>query len=232
MMNIKKFFILLPLFSVSLLSSCYKVNKGNVTRCEIKYSEEEVDKSSLDLYFLNNEDLYPNYQKLKNNTPDLLDHTRIIEVPDDYKNDMKLIRFSFYKGGFLDNQTFLYRRIDNTDHYFHLGSAFGGTGVSEFVFRRGDAGFYLFFLYSFGSGISRSEIGIFDFFKNEFYQIEGLSLEINKNYTLFVDGQNIDIYEADIFGRYDDNNFPLYDINRKDLVIKNIDEMNFIHIEG
>lgn len=54
-------FLVLFMFPL-LLVSCFEGNKGISERYEIVYSNEEVDKESLDAYFLRNDELYPNYQ--------------------------------------------------------------------------------------------------------------------------------------------------------------------------
>ena len=71
----KSKFLILFMFPL-LLVSCFEGNKGISERYEIVYSNEEVDKESLDAYFLRNDELYPNYQTLKSNQPDLLNRVK------------------------------------------------------------------------------------------------------------------------------------------------------------
>ena len=70
----------LSLLLTILLVSCFGANKGISERHDIVYSDGMVDKESLDAYFLRNGELYPNYQILKSNQPDLLNHVKKIKI--------------------------------------------------------------------------------------------------------------------------------------------------------
>ena len=208
--------LLLPV----ILTSCFAGNKGINKRYEVIFSNEEVDKDSLDSYFLNNEEFYPNYQTLKENQPDLLN--RVKKIKEDF-GTIEILKFSFIDNGFLDGMSFIHYE----NNYYPLGLSFGGYGLTEFVIRSGNLGAWLYFIYSSGSGIHRTHLGIFNIYYQQFYAVDNLKLETMKDYTLFVNkNDSIDLYEADIYqNNVDNDSFYTYSIFKKDLVYKNIDDM-------
>ena len=221
-----KFLFTLPIL-IGLFSCDIKVNKGLTEQHFIEYSDEEVDKNSLNKYFLDNEDVYPSYRELKKNQPYLLDHVRVVESSNFFANSFQILRFSQQDNGFLNGETFIYIN----DNYFHLGGAFGGYGVTEFVRRQGDAGRWLYFIYSYGSGIHRTELRVFDLIHLNLYSISNLSLTSSKDYTFVLDNSDntIDLYEASITCVYDDELFDTHIIQNGELVVENIDDMTKIH---
>ena len=212
---------LVCLFCVSC--TFYSANKDATKRFDIEYNDERIDTQSLDEYFLNNDE-YSSYSELKKNSPDLLKHIKVIESSGDtFKNNFKMFRFSIEENGFLDDATFLY--VNQT--YYQLGVSFGGFGVTEFIRRQGDAGFWLYFIYSYGSGIHRSGLGIMNFPKGEFYTIDDLDLGTSIDYTFVINDEDntIDLYKADIDSYRDNDDFSVFNIKKKNLAFAKIDEM-------
>ena len=220
--NSFKFLITLPILLG--LSSCYlKVNKGLTEQHYIVYTEEEVDKNAFNKYFLDNEELYPNYKELKKNNPNLMDDVRVVESSNYFANLFQILRFSQSNNGFLNGETFIYIN----DNYYHLGNAFGGFGVTEFIRRQGDAGRWLYFLYSYGSGTHQTDLGVFDLSKCQLYKIKNLNFTPLKDYTFFLDHSDntIDVYEATIFSEYDEQYFDTHMITQGELMFEDIDDM-------
>ena len=208
------------------LPSCFKANKGIAEHHDIVYTNEKIDKDALDKYFLDNDELYPSYQTLKENCPNLLDHVRCVESAGGfYASNLSMFRFSSTGNGFLDGATFLLEKYSDENHYFQLGSSFGGYGVTDFVRRQGDAGHWIYFLYSSGSGIHQTRIGAYERGKHQLYSFDDIELENNKDFTLVVDEKgDIDVYEATITSHYDDEDFETFDIIKSKLVIDNLDD--------
>lgn len=212
---------IVPFILVGLcLASCFEVNRGNPERHDIVYNNKKIDKNSLDKYFKDNEEKYPSYQELKGNSPDLLDHVKSIEC-----GNLLMFRFSDSNNGFLDGATFLYDGYT----YIQLGASFGGYGVTEFVLKFGDAGHWMYFLYSFGSGIHRTHIEAYEIITNQFYSFEGVDLGLYDDYTLVIDeDNNIDVYKAEITPIYDDDDFCTFDIQKGKIFIDNVDDYQVI----
>ena len=209
------------------LSSCFGSNKGGTVKYSIEYNNETINKVALDNYFLTHEEEYPSYKALKGNVPNILDHTRTINISEGFTNKMQAIRFSSGENGFLTGETILL----HNGQYFHLGGAWGSHGVTEFIRRQGDKGHWLYFLFSNGSGIHRTNVGVYNMLKSELYTISSLELEANKDYTFKISENNtIDIYEASIDLYYDEGMFPHYTIVEKGLVIEAIDELQKVKI--
>lgn len=222
MTAMKKAFVLF-LVSAIVLSSCsFASNKGTTVRVGIEYTSDAVDKESLDSYFLSNETLYPYYKALKEKQPTLLDNVKAINPGDRFTGGISMVRFSSDVNVFMSGETLLF-----DDEYHLLGDSFGGYGVTEFVRRQGDAGHWLYYIYSYGSGIHRTEIRAYSLFKDEEYAIKGLELETNKDYTFAVDESDntIDLYEATIHASYDEDGYETYSIAKGQLAYENIDDM-------
>ena len=222
-----KSYIIVPLVITALsVSACFHANEGISEHHGIVYTNETIDKKALDKYFLNNNDLYPSYERLKENCPDLLDHVKCIESAGGfYASGLSMFRFSSNSNGFLDGETFLLDKCYDGDYYFQLGQAFGGHGVTDFVRRQGNVGFWIFFLYSFGSGVHQTRVGAYEIGCHQLYSFDTVKLENNKDFTLVVDDKgNIDIYEAEITPHYDENKFVTFDILKGNLVINDVDD--------
>lgn len=214
------------------LTSCLQTNKGIAEHHDIVYTNETIDKKALDKYFLDNEEKYPSYQTLKDNCPNLLDHARCIESAGGfYSSGVSMFRFSSTDNGFLDGETFLLNRCFDGDYYFQLGGSFGGHGVTDFVRRQGNAGHWIYFLYSYGSGIHQTRIGAYQIGKHQLYSFDDISLENNKDFALNVDKEGkIGVYEATITSNYDDDGFVTFNTLKGNLVIDNIDDYKLTQI--
>ena len=209
----------LSLLLAILLVSCFGGNKGISERHDIVYSDEMVDKESLNAYFLKNNDLYPSYQTLKSNQPDLLNHVKSVKT--DFST-VEILKFSYDNNGFLDGMSFL--RCDND--YFALGGSIGGYGLTEFIIRSGNLRQWLYFISSAGSGVHQTYVGVFNINYKEYYTIEGFNLERFKDYTFVIDDdKTIDLYEADINVNHAEDGFYTFEIRKKVLAFADIDDM-------
>lgn len=220
------------IFFVCTIQSCnlYKVDEELLIHHTIEYSNETIDIKSLDDYFLHNKSLYPSYQVLKTNTPTILENIKIIYQSKKFQ-DFTLFRFSNdSKNGFLEGETFLYCN----ENYYQLGCAFGGYGLTEFVILKNDINYYLYFLYSCGSGIHQTYLQILNLYSHEFYNIKELALESNQDYTFYVNNENqsIDLYQATIQPISHNDGFNTYLINKNDLAFCNINTMKTDKIEN
>lgn len=209
--------IVLLIGSVCILS-CN--NEKIIKRYDIEYSNEIVNIESLDAYFLDNEELYPTYKELKKNQINLLSNLKEVKTDID---SFKMLRFSNTNNGFLDSATFIYK--DN--NYYNIGLAFGGYGVSEFVNIKNNKSNFLYFIYSFGSGIHRTYINAFDLNKNEMYQLLSLNLNTNCDYTFVIDesDNSLDLYKATINNKNDEG-YDNFSITKESLFIENIEKIN------
>ena len=217
---------LIPFCLICLcLSSCFKTNKGISEHHNIVYTNATIDKDALDKFFLANEESYPSYQTLKENCPNLLDHVKCIESAGGfYDSGISMFRFSSTDNGFLNSETFLLNKCHDGDYYFQLGGAFGGFGVTDFVRRQGNAGHWIYFLYSNGSGIHQTHIGAYEIGKHQLYSLN-VDLANNEDFALDVDKEgNIDVYSATITPVVDDEGFETFNIVKSELVVDNVDE--------
>jgi len=161
---------------------------------------------------------YVNYQTLKSNVPDLLNHVKKIDLSKElwmYRLRFEILRFSYGENGFLSGETFIHYL--NTDDYYQLGIAFGGHGVTEFIYQVGDAGSWLYYIFSCGSGIHTTEVHALETFKKDFYRYNVSEIESNKDYTFVLDDSHsgkFGLYEATIEPLYDEQRFPIYSITQ------------------
>ncbi len=189
----------------------------------IEYTDDKINKEALDEYFSSNEELYPSYNSLKKNVPELLNNVKMIRSGSRFSDELLSFRFSNTGNGFLDGETFIYFN----GNFYHLGTAFGGYGVTELVRQQDNNGHWLYFIFSYGSGIHRTQVGVFDLIKEEFLIIEGLMLEMHKDYTFVLDktDNSIDLYEATIIPNDLGDGFCTYTITKGELAFDNIDTM-------
>lgn len=216
--------LVITLFALTCLTCCTVASESFLINFGIEYTEESVDIKSLDNYFLNNKEKYPSYIELKNDQPELLNHTKYVKVePAIAKRNIKVIRFSSKDNGGLDNTTYL--RLNN--NYYPLGESFGGWGVTEFVYQKVDKHEWLYFLYSCGSGIHRSFVDAIDLSNGIYYSVIGIeTMDAFIDYTFEIDEENnIDLYEAEIFHAYDEEGYDLFNIAKKELAIENINTL-------
>lgn len=129
---------------------------------------DDIDLQELDTYLEN--EYGDRYVTLKSNNTDLLN--QIYDVtPHELSNLAKIYRFfSSSNCGFLEAKTFIYYQ----KNFYSIGTSFGGYGVTQFAHFYSQTANMLYFIYSFGSGIHRSHIGIFDFFEREIKEVDDI----------------------------------------------------------
>lgn len=212
---------LLPfIFSCALginLISCDSINVKKISIYGITANDSYVDKERFDNYFMSNTNLYPSYSVLKSNAPDLLNN--VTEINSDLENEGKILRFSAEpRSGFLNGMTFLYY----DDFYYALGGSFGGYGVTQFAHYKNKTEDLLYYIYSCGSGIHRTQIGVFNFNTKENGFVD-LDLELQLDYAFtYGDMNSINLNYANI--NWKSNDGYSYYINEKDLLYKNVEK--------
>lgn len=147
--------LLCALLAVSILG-CSEA-KGIYSVFSMKQTDSTVDQQMIDDFLANNEE-YANYEEIQKNVPDVLSYLVNI-TPDSLKEICSVYRFTYETGTSLGGETFLV--YDNS--VYPLGCAFGGYGITEFAYINSGGNHTLYFIYSWGSGIHRSHIGMFDF---------------------------------------------------------------------
>lgn len=199
------------------LISCDSINVNQkVAIYGISANDNYVDKENFDNYFMNNVNEYPSYSELKSNAPDLLDNVK--EIDSDLKNGSKLLRFSYNSNGFLDGMAFLY----DDETYYSLGGAWGGYGVTQFAHYKNKSEDLLYYIYSCGSGIHRTSIGVFNF-KTKEKGIISLNLKTNLDYAFTIGNMNsINLNYANIHWKEHDG--YSYYIEEGDILYKNIEK--------
>lgn len=158
-------FIYLVMLSLGIfvLSGCTVEENGKYVIYNIAQNYKEVDTDLLDEHFKNSED-FSNYELLKENVPGLLEMAQNI-TPSSLLDKCAIYRFPNNGCGALDGSTFL---VYN-EKVYTLGTSFGGHGVTEFAYLKTDTVDRLFFIYSWGSGIHRTMMGLFDFNDEKVY---------------------------------------------------------------
>ena len=147
--------LLCLLFAVSILG-CSNTS-GIYSIFPMKQTSGAVDQQIIDDFLTDNEE-YANYEEIQKNVPDILSYLENI-TPDSLKEICSIYRFTFETATSLGGETFLV--YDNS--VYPLGCAFGGYGITEFAYISSNENHALYFIYSWGSGIHRSHIGMFDF---------------------------------------------------------------------
>ena len=231
------------LLCIFFLSSCLLIggNKGFFEHIIIEYSDNEIDEEKIDNYFKNNKD-YPSYNELKTNCPNLLKNVKKLNDEVTYEineiindeiiskekvydrvNFADFYRFSSENNDFLNNETFML----SGDKYYHIGEANGGYGVYDIMANNGDRGRWIYFIYSYGTGAQKTELRVFNLWNNKVCFIKNLKLEDDKYYCLDYNQKTaaLDLYEALVEPKYDDNGFITFEINKVELYKKAIDEM-------
>ena len=223
--NLTKIMILLSSFCLVSCGSRFLDKQEVGEHHYIEYIDQEINKTSFDKYLSTHQQEYPFYEQLKVNAPDVLNNVKVIDSSThfDDNGDFLMFRFSSLGNGGFDSETFLCFQGD----YYHLGGAFGGFGVTEFIRVQGNQGHYLYFISSSGSGIHYTSIGVFDLLKKETYTLD-LSLKINEDYTFIYNDENhsIDLYKANIVHYVDEENYDLHIVTKLDLVKDHIERLD------
>lgn len=151
----------------------FEEEKYMIYNLSVNYSK--IDKDIMEDY------LRPKHEKLFINTPDILEKLKNI-TPVSLESKCQIYKFPYDNCGGLDGQAFL---IYN-DKVFELGIGFGGHGVTEFAYYKDSVKERLYYIYSWGSGIHRSQLAFFDF-KNETIENSLLNI-VNEQIYSMVDG--------------------------------------------
>lgn len=178
----KRFFILFVavLLSVFNFASCFN---GNKTSDNFDKFSENAEFTLLILNF-SDQDKKPSntFNDLIAKAEIYLSETPVFVTPDNLKSKCEIYKC-------LDTcRTFMvYRKT-----LYVLGDSFGGYGVTQLALANDNGKEYLIYCFSFGSGMHRSHIGVFDFAAQKSYVSDkcwwnkDICLGYNKNGTLLV----------------------------------------------
>ena len=131
--------------------------KGPYSILPMEPVDGEVDAGIIDQFLTDNAD-YSFYGELKKNAPEL--YSELIDItPKEIKDKCSIYKFTYGRCGGLTGCAFLV--YDN--EVYPLGTAVGGWGVTEFAYINQNGQNMLYYIYSWGSGMHRSHIGVFNF---------------------------------------------------------------------
>ena len=180
---------------LSCISGCNKA-KGPYAILPMEQVRGNVDTQIIDQFLTDNDD-YSFYGELKINHPTIL--SELVNVtPKALKDKCSIYRFLYGKGGGLTGETFLV--YDNA--VYPLGKGDGGWGVTEFAYINQGGQDKLYFIYSWGSGMHRSHIGLFDFSTKQLMDTGSLFDTFDQGdiaFCLSDDQQTLGICEAEIY---------------------------------
>lgn len=191
----KAFCLVLCFWLMSCISGC-NTSKGPYTILPMEQVRGKVDTEMIDRFLTDNDD-YDFYGELKINHPTIL--SELVNVtPKALKDKCSIYRFHYGKGGGLAGEAFLI--YDGA--VYPLGKGGGGWGVTEFAYINQDGQDQLYFIYSYGSGMHHSHIGLFDFTTKQLMDTGSLYYEfgdIDIAFCLSEDGKTLGICEAEIY---------------------------------
>lgn len=153
---IKTLLVVIICLSLLLLTSCEGISNHEYSIYQVninKNSKENNENQALIQTYLES---FEENAALLENVPNLA-NMAVNVTPKDLDRKCSIYRFPISGCGRYNAETFLI--YNNKVH--HLGSAFGGYGVTEFAYCKAES--RLYFIYSFGSGIHRSCLAYFDF---------------------------------------------------------------------
>ncbi len=153
----------------------------------------EADAQAIDEYLTNLEG-YDTYETLKKNLPDLF--TKLMNVtPDAIKDKCSVYKFGSGCAG-LEGACFLVY----DSQVYGIGGSSGGFGVTELAYMSDGEKELLYYIYSWGSGIHRSHLGVFNFKTKEILDCGGIEEEwlYDVAFKLSDDGMTLGLCEADI----------------------------------
>ena len=184
--------LLLCTLLVIYLTGCHEANQAYAV-LPMKRTDGAVNKQIIDGFLTDNDD-YSNYEAIKKNKPDILSHLVNI-TPEVLREKCSIYRFSYESDTSLAGETFLIY----DDAVYPLGCALGGYGITEFAYSSDNGNDILYFIYSWGSGIHRSHIGLFDFESKEIFDYGGfIFLDQDIAFYLSEDGKTLGICQAQI----------------------------------
>ena len=188
----KAFCLVLCVLLIACISGC-NTAKGPYTILPMEKVRGKVDTEIIDRFLTDNDD-YDFYGELKSNYPTIL--SELVNVtPKALKDKCSIYRFHYGKGGGLAGEAFLI--YDGA--VYPLGKGGGGWGVTEFAYINQDGQDQLYFIYSWGSGMHHSHIGMFDFSTKQLMDTGSLYYEfgdIDIAFCLSEDGKTLGICEA------------------------------------
>lgn len=157
----KRWIFILPFFLLPLVG-CEPSQAYEIFSCA---KTGEAAGTEVDGYLNETSELY---SAVKATNPNLLSSLFNI-TPSCLKGVCDLYRFEWSPNiGALEGQTYL---IYQAKAYL-LGEAFGGHDVTHYAYVRNQEKSLLYFIYSFGSGIHRSLINVFDFATSSVRQVD------------------------------------------------------------
>ncbi len=160
------------------------------------------------------------YDSVMQTVPDLLSHCRNV-TPLALADTFELYRFGYDSLGAVDGSTFLV--YDN--QVYPLGISIGGHGVTEFAyFHHGDTAM-LYFIYSWGSGMHHSHIGVFHFNTKQLkdYSVTEEFGRQDIAFCLSEDGKTLGICQADV--NWDDSDLGTVTISKGNVLREDVHEL-------
>lgn len=153
---IKTSLVVIISLSLLLLTSCEKMQDKSYSIYQININENPKSDNANRILIQTYLESFEENAALLENVPNLA-NMPVNVTPKDLDRKCSIYRFPISGCGRYNGETLLI--YNNKVH--HLGSAFGGYGVTEFAFCQAES--RLYFIYSFGSGIHRSCLSYFDF---------------------------------------------------------------------
>ena len=188
----KRACLLLCVLLLVCISGCNKAN-GDYIILPMRATIGKVDKEIIDYYLANN-DAY-NYKEIRENAPNIISDLVNI-TPNSLKQKCSIYRFRYRAGNALAGETFLV--YDNT--VYPLGYSFGGYGVTEFACTSNTGEEILYYIYSYGSGMHKTDIGAFNFETKEMSVYSGIrpDHQVDIAFCLSEDGKTLGVCQAEI----------------------------------
>jgi hypothetical protein len=192
----KAFCLVLCVLLIACISGC-NTAKGPYAILPMEKVRGKVDTEIIDRFLTDNDD-YDFYGELKSNYPAIL--SELVNVtPKALKDKCSIYRFLYGKGGGLTGEAFLV--YDGA--VYPLGTGLGGWGVTEFAYINQDGQDKLYFIYSWGSGMHHSHIGLFDFSTKQLMDTGSLIDTFGEGtdiaFCLSDDQQTLGICKAEIY---------------------------------
>ena len=166
---------------------------GSYIILPMETTDKAVNEQIIDDFLMEN---IKNFSVIKKNVPHILSH--LVDItPSAIEDKCSIYRFSYESATAVAGSTLLI--YDNA--VYVLGSSLGGYGITEFAYFENAEQSVLYYIYSSGSGIHRSEIGAFDF-KTKLQSSYGGLIEdfVQQDiaFTLSGNGKKLGICKADI----------------------------------
>lgn len=207
--------LLLPLFGCDQTKQTYDL-------LSIRKTDKAVNTKIIEDFLTNGQEKH-NFQAIRKNIPDIL--SKLVDVtPDALKNKCSIYRFPTGEFGSLSGETLLV--YENS--VYNLGSDPGGFGVTEFAYINDGTQDALYFIYSWGSGIHWSHIGIFDFKTRQISDFNDKSETFCNHditFCLSEDGKTLGICRAIILPANSD--FLEFTIEKGEMLCKDITTYTF-----